>query len=142
MDEARRADLAAFFQSNAARLTQLYEAGGGFCWPGLVAPQAWFLYRKMYRWAALVSAWPLLIGYLPEFVWLNWATSLVGVFGLKLYFAHAERILGEIRAGDAQEAAGLIARAGGVSRVGAAFGLLFAFAAFVLSLKSAPPLIR
>jgi len=142
MEDARREDLAAFFQSNAERLIRLYEAGDSFCWPGLIAPQAWFLYRKMYRWAALVSVWPLLLGFVPDLVWLNWATSLVGAFGLRLYFSQAERNVREIRAGTPEEAAGLIGRAGGVSRVGAGFGLLFAFSAFVFSLKTAPPLIR
>ena len=100
-------------------------------------PQAWFLYRKMYLWAALVSAGPLLFAYVPKLAWLNWSTSLVGAIGLRLYVAGAARTIARIRASaaDEAEARALIARAGGVSRVGAAFGLLFAFSAFVLSLK-------
>lgn len=142
--DAPRGDIALFAGANHARILRVYDAfagGGGrlsFCWPGFLAPQAWFLYRKMYLWAALVSAGPLLVAYAPKIAVLNWGASLVGAMGLRLYVAGAVRTIARIRAvaADEAEAQALIVRAGGVSRVGAAFGLLFAFCAFVLSLKA------
>jgi hypothetical protein len=135
------ADMALFVGHNRARLMALHRAclDGALplCWPGLLAPQAWFLYRKMYLWAALVSAGPLLIAYAPRLAMFNWGTSILGALGFKFYFAFARRTIARIRAEakDEEEARALIARAGGVSRVGAALGLAFAFSAFVLSLK-------
>ena len=132
-------DLRLFFGANAQRLARLRAssvAGGlAFCWPGFLFPQAWFLYRKMYGWAALASAGPLVIVYLPHLNWLAWLPALPGLFGLKLYFAAAERTVRQLRAGPPDEASALIARAGGVSRVGAGIGLVYALAAFVETLK-------
>ena len=134
--------MALFVARNRDRLLAGFDAhmagGWPFCWPGLVAPQAWFLYRKMYLWAALVSAGPLALGYFPKWGFLEWGTSALGAFGLKLYFAGAERAIARIRAETESEAEAqaLIARAGGVSAAGAALGLVFAFVAFILSLKA------
>jgi hypothetical protein len=144
VENPARADMAAFIARNHARFMPLYDAlvsGRGvapFCWPGLLAPQAWFLYRKMYVWAALVSAGPLLLAYIPRLGWLNWGGALIGAFGLRIYLAYARRTIARIRetAADEAEVQALIARAGGVSRIGAAIGLAFAFSAFVMSLKA------
>jgi hypothetical protein len=146
-EDAGRADMALFFSRNHSRLMPLYDAraagrrGSSFCWPGFLAPQAWFLYRKMYLWAALVSAGPLLLAFVPQFSWLTWSTALIGACGLRSYLAHAEATVARIRAttADEMEARALIVRAGGVSRVGAAIGLVFVFSAFVLSLKAGAP---
>jgi hypothetical protein len=146
-EDARRADVALFVARNRSRLLAQYEAfslgAWPFCWPGLLAPQAWFLYRKMYLWAALVSAGPLLISYVPGLAYLDWGSAFIGALGLKFYFAGAERTVARIRAAarDEDEARALIARAGGVSWIGGAIGLAFAFSVFVLSLKAGAPLI-
>ncbi len=135
-------DMALFVARNRARMMALYAARAAgrwpFCWPGLLAPQAWFLYRKMYVWAAVVSAGPLILSYFPKLAALTWSTSVVGALGLRLYFDGAARTIAAIRAtaADDDEARALIARAGGVSRIGAAIGLAFGFSAFVLSLKA------
>ncbi len=133
-EDAERGDLALFIGRNAQRLLQ---PGARFCWPGFLVPQAWFLYRKMYLWSALVCAGPLLLAFLPGGLVLSWATSILGAFGLRFYLAAAKSTVARIRAeaGDEEEARALIARAGGVSRIGAAFGLAFAFSTFILSLK-------
>ncbi|HXT07197.1 MAG TPA: hypothetical protein VN715_09695 [Roseiarcus sp.] len=139
--EERRGDMALYVGRNGARLMARYDAARlgfwTFCWPGLIAPQAWFLYRKMYLWAALVSAGPLLFAYVPGLAYLDWGASLIGALGLRFYFSAAEATIARIRAdaADEEEARALIARAGGVSWTGAAVGLAFAFSAFVLSLK-------
>jgi hypothetical protein len=140
MPAPAREDLALYFQRNGERLTRLYDARRRwpFCWPGLLFPQAWFLYRKMYLWAALVSAGPLLLAYAPKLAFLEWGTSLIGALGLRLYFADAKATIARIRASaaDEDEARALIAKAGGVSRTGACVGAVFVFAAFVLALKA------
>jgi hypothetical protein len=140
MPQTAREDLALYFQHNGERLARLYDARARMplCWPGLLFPQAWFLYRKMYLWAALVSAGPLLLAYTPKFAFLEWGTSLIGALGLRLYFSHAQATISSIRAdaSDEDEARALIAKAGGVSRIGACVGAGFVFAAFVLALKT------
>jgi hypothetical protein len=142
--EARRDDVALYAGRNRARLMRQYDAtrrgAWPFCWPGLIAPQAWFLYRKMYLWAALVSAGPLLFAYVPGLSYLDWGASLIGALGLRFYFSGAEAAISRIRAGaaDEEEARALIARAGGVSWTGAVIGILFAFSAFVFSLTAGP----
>ncbi len=120
-------------------MTRRGRGGWPFCWPGLIAPQAWFLYRKMYLWAALVSAGPLLIAYFPGLAYLDWGASLIGALGAEVLFRRrrgGDRRASAPRAADEDEARALIARAGGVSAPGAVIGLAFAFSAFVLSLKA------
>src|SRR3954454_17771784 len=128
MPEAAREDLALYFQRNGERLARLYDARARmpFCWPGLLLPQAWFLYRKMYLWAALVSAGPLLLAYVPKLAFLHWGTSLIGAWGLRVYVGGAAATIARIRASGAaeDEARALISRAGGVSRIGAFIGLV------------------
>ncbi len=131
-------DFRLFCGPNGERLARIFNANvWGVCWPGLLFPQAWFLYRKMYYWAALTSAGPLVVVYLSPLSFLAWIAALPGALGLKFYFAAARRTIREIRAESADEdrARALIARAGGVSWVGGAVGLIYAFASFVLALK-------
>ena len=94
----------------------------------------------MYLWAALVSVGPLLFAFVPGLSYLDWGASLIGALGLRFYFSGAEAAIARIRVGAADEAQALalIARAGGVSWTGAVIGLLFAFSAFVFSLKAGP----
>jgi hypothetical protein len=146
-ENTARADMAAFVARNRTRIMPVYDAlvsgqrVAPFCWPGLLAPQAWFLYRKMYVWAALVSAGPLLLAYIPQFGWMTWGGALIGAFGLRLYLTYARRTIAQIRetAADEAEAQALILRAGGVSRIGAIIGLAYAFSSFVMSLKAGAP---
>ena len=133
-------DLRLFFGANGERLLRIQSAGAlALCWPGLLFPQAWFLYRKMYGWAALVSAGPLVVVYLPHLSFLAWIAALPGGLGLKFYFDRAQRTIRDIRADapDEPAARALIAKAGGVSWVGGAVGLVYAFASFILALKAA-----
>lgn len=140
MPPAAREDLALYFQTNVERLLPLYDARARMplCWPGLLLPQAWLLYRKLYLWAALATAGPLLLAYAPRFAFLEWGCNVVGALGLRLYFSHAEATVARIRAAarDEDEARALIAKAGGVSLTGAGVGAGFIFAAFVLTLKA------
>ncbi len=132
-------DIRLFFGVNGEKLARIQAAGGlPFCWPGLLFPQAWFLYRKMYGWAALVSAGPLVVVYLPHLSFLAWLAALPGALGLKLYFEQGRRTVRDIRAETRDDVAAraLISRAGGVSRIGGAVGLVYAFAAFVVALKA------
>lgn len=132
-------DFALFFGRTGERLAREHAQGQWtFCWPGFLFPQAWFLYRKMYGWAALVTAGPFVLERLPGLGGLAWGGSILGALGLKLYFRSAGRIVAAIRADSADEAEARerIARAGGVSRFGAWVGALFTFAAVISMLKA------
>jgi hypothetical protein len=142
--ERESADLALYVSRNVARLTERRAAGGwGICWPGLLFPQAWFLYRKMYVWAALVTAGPLALAYVPGVAYVDWFATALGAMGLKIYVYEARRAIRRIRAeaADEAQARARIARAGGVSALGAALGAVYIFSAFVLSLKSVAPAV-
>ncbi len=147
VENLERADMALFAVRNPRAILAAYDAiakgrgGWPLCWPAVLAPQAWFLYRKMYLWAALVSAGPLLLAYVPSLTWLNWGAAIVGAGGLRLYVGAARKTIARIHASAADEvdARALIARAGGVSWIGAAIGLVFAFSQFVLAMKMGAP---
>ena len=131
-------DLALYFGPNRAELLALSTSPlWRFCWPGFLFPQAWFLYRKMYGWAALTTAAPTVAIFAPSFAWTAWAPSILGAFGLRIYFRAAGRAIAEIRAdtSDEDEARARIARAGGVSRFGAVVGALYIFAMFLNELR-------
>jgi hypothetical protein len=137
-----RDDLALFFGTDPAQPSRVQrERGRMLCWPGLLFPPAWFLYCRMYRWAALVTAGPFVLERLPYLGWLSWGASVLGAFGAWLYFRSAERIVATIRAesADDDEACERIALAGRVSWFGAAVGLLFSFAAYIAALKAGAP---
>jgi hypothetical protein len=131
-------DFALFAGANAGAFA---PAGGtrrwnNLCWPGFLAPAAWFLYRKMYGYAALAVLAPVIanVVHLPadSARWSNVAFSLLGAFGKPLYRFKARRMIAEIRAlsPDAASARETIAEAGGTSRAGAIFGA-FLTAVFV-----------
>ena len=131
-------DLALYFGPNRTELSELRTSPlWRFCWPGFLFPQAWFLYRKMYGWAALTTAAPTVAFYAPSLAWTVWGTSILGAFGLRLYFRVAERDVAAIRAetADEDEARARIVRVGGVSRFGAAVGAVYIFALFLNELR-------
>ncbi len=136
-------DLALFIGPNAAAFVVSREAGlararGGICWPGFLLPTPWLLYRKMYGWAAITVLLPVFLSlvHVPSGVlrWIGLGYAILGAFGKRLYLAGARRAIAAIRARAPDEisARETIARAGGVSTAGAAFGLLLiaAFLAF------------
>ncbi|THD47352.1 MAG: hypothetical protein E7774_04935 [Bradyrhizobium sp.] len=97
------------------------------CWPGLLFPQAWFLYRKLYGWAALCGLLPIVaVSFnLGEFKRvLLFAPSLIGLLGRRIYMDFAGRTVARIRASNDREddARDNIHRAGGVSIAGAIIG--------------------
>jgi hypothetical protein len=136
-------DLRLFAGANAAafaRLSAAPRAGwSAVCWPGLAVPAIWFLYRKMYGWAALVVLGPVVasLAHLPGSLVQGaaLAASLLGAFGNRLYLARARRMIAEIRAAAADEAAAraTIARAGGVSVAGGIVGALLVGAFLALA---------
>jgi hypothetical protein len=145
-----REDLALFIGVNVGAFVGTADAGGAMssragaiCWPGLLLPTPWFLYRKMYGFAAITVFTPVLFSlvHVPAepLRWIGMASTVLGAFGKRLYRAKARRTIAAIRAAAPDEASAreAIARAGGVSRAGAAFGflLLLAFLAFAF-LKS------
>jgi Protein of unknown function (DUF2628) len=132
----READLRLFVGENAelfVRLSDMVETRShgrnAICWPGFLFPAAWFLYRKMYGYAAITVVAPVLSTLLhaPYGVkyWIAFGFCLLGGFGKRLYLAKARRMIAEIRAEapDEESVCETIARAGGVSRAGAVFGV-------------------
>jgi hypothetical protein len=145
----RQADLRLFVGANAENFVRIADAvatrspgRNAICWPGFLFPAAWFLYRKMYGYAAITVLAPVLSTLLhaPYGVkhWIAFGFLLLGGFGKRLYLAKARRMIAEIRAEapDEQSARETIARAGGVSRAGAVFGvpLVAAFVSFAFLL--------
>jgi hypothetical protein len=135
---ASDSDFALFAGANAQAFAPVrgIRRWSNVCWPGFLLPAAWFLYRKMYGYAALAVLTPVIanVVHLPgNFArWSNIAFSLLGAFGKPLYRNKARRMIAEIRAlsPDAASARETIAEAGGTSRAGAIFGA-FLIAIFV-----------
>ncbi len=148
-DTRERRDLACLVARNHRKFMPIYDARVArrrwvpFCWPGFLFPQAWFLYRKMYFWAGLAAAGPLLASQLfPYAVLAALPISSLGLFGRALYVRDSVGVLARIRAiaRDDAEADDMIARAGGVSPLGAAIGALFAVASLILTAKGHAPM--
>ncbi|HEX8645151.1 MAG TPA: DUF2628 domain-containing protein [Allosphingosinicella sp.] len=131
-------EIAAFIGPNADRFHSAWEAtrakfaggrGGiafGFCLPALLLGFAWFLYRRMWMFGAMLLVLPIALSYLLDSpggsIGLSIAMSL---FGKSLYVQHAVAKIGALRdrgAGDDE-----IAAAGGTSLAGGlAGGLILA----------------
>ncbi|WP_158814958.1 DUF2628 domain-containing protein [Methylocapsa sp. S129] len=144
---AREADLRLFAGANADVFVKMSKAretgsagGNAVCWPGFLFPAAWFLYRKMYGYAAITILLPVLASlvHVPGEItrWIGFGFAFLGAFGNRLYLARARKMIAEIRAAATDEANAreTIARAGGVSVAGAVIGalLIAAFVAFAL----------
>lgn len=143
-----RKDMTPFVGANFAVFVRPPDAArgagrvvGAICWPGLLFPTPWFLYRKMYGWAAITVFMPVLFSLvhlpIPSDVmrWISFVSAALGAFGKPLYRAKARRTIRAIRAAAPDEASAreTIARAGGVSNAGAAFGLLLLIAFFAFA---------
>jgi hypothetical protein len=139
----RRADLQAFVGPNLEKFLPLAASKGGrrrfpFCWPGFCFPPAWFMYRKMYGWAALVCALPIFATVMDFGVLqrpMMGASSFIGLVGRFIYAARARGAVARVRA-DASgrsedDVRQTLARAGGVSTAGAVVGGAITFCAFV-----------
>ena len=130
----RRDDLALFVGPNVERFYPLFGLRDGrrrllVCWPGFFFPPAWLMYRKMYGWAALACALPVLATVLDFGVFhrvLIGAPSIIGLAGRRIYVAEASKTIARIRAAGQSrpevEVRQTLARAGGVSTAGAVVG--------------------
>ena len=139
------ADLAAFVGVNVEKFVPSYRPGGGRrwfrpCWPGFFFPVAWFLYRKMYGWAAFACALPIFastMNFGSFTTVLTAAPSLVGLAGRPLYVVGARSVIARLRggAGDRpdEDLRRLLAEAGGVSTAGAIVGGLIVVLGFAVT---------
>jgi hypothetical protein len=127
-------EVALFAGPNADRFRPAWEKGRdrllegraafalGFCWPALLFSFAWFFYRKMWLFGAMVLVLPVALSFILE----SRAGGSIGMtvamamLGKGLYAQHAVGRIGEIRERGGDDSA--IARAGGVSIVGGAVG--------------------
>jgi hypothetical protein len=124
-------DLALFIGPRARRFLDIPAPGlrgrfAGICWTGLFLPTPWFLYRKMYGWAATVVLVPWIAGLILPVarIPLLGVAAVLGGCGRPLYRHHARRLIAAIRRESATEAElrSRIGRAGGVSVAGAWIG--------------------
>lgn len=133
-ESRERADFRLYVDRNAGPYLRLFDAisakehGGSAFWIGFLVPQAWLLYRKLYGWAALACAIPVLAvafhlnGEFGRAI--NYAPALIGLLGQRLYIDAARRTIARIRAMGLSEDETLenLKRAGGVSVAGAIVG--------------------
>jgi hypothetical protein len=139
-----RNDLAVFVGPNAGKFVSVSGSAGGrsrvACWPGFFFPVAWFMYRKMYGWAALACVLPIFAGVMnfgpfkPVVIGLP---TVAGLLGRRVYVAGARRTIVRIRAPLSDRAEDelreALERAGGVSVPGAIVGGAIVFCAFVVA---------
>jgi len=142
-ESQRRADLGLFVSANLEKFYALFGLRDGrrrrlVCWPGFFFPPAWFMYRKMYGWAALACALPIFAGVLDFGVFqrvLIGAPSFIGLAGRRIYVAEARKTIARVRAAGQgrpeEEVRQTLARAGGVSTAGAVVGGAIVFCAAV-----------
>jgi hypothetical protein len=139
-----RADFRLFIDGNPHKFLPVFDAmatgqkGLFACWPGLIFPTAWFLYRKLYGWAALSCLLPILVvalrvdGAFGQA--LAYAPSVIALTGRRIYVAGARKTIARIRDAslDETDVRETIKRAGGVSVPGAVVGGLIFLSAFVV----------
>lgn len=147
-EPAESDDFTTFIGPNADKFAPLFAPGGtrrrwrrAPFWPGFFFPLAWFMYRKMYGWAAFACALPIFVGLVNLGAFqrvLMSAPTLAGLAGRSLYAVQARRTIARIRAGNPgrpeEEVRQLIASAGGVSNAGAIVGGAIMFCASVIAL--------
>lgn len=147
--ERVRADLAVLFGPRAQIFQQAYEKmraksgrgrmqAIGWNWPALFVPFAWFFFRKMYLYGAVILLLPILIEFvidIPSGATIGLAI-VVSMYSKSWY---VQKALGHIAEADARGLAGAeraeyFRRVGGVSVLaGTLAGLLYAaIVAFVL----------
>ena len=125
----RRSDLGLFVGPNVEKFVSVFGSTGvrrrrrGTCWPGFFFPLAWFMYRKMYGWAALACALPIFAGVLDfgcsaaaderaEFRRIVWPANLLRT-GAANDRAHSRRRSGPARGGTAPSPRARRRRVGG-----------------------------
>jgi hypothetical protein len=146
-DLQQRSDLALFVGPNVEKFVSFFGSAGRrrisrwACWPGFFFPVAWFMYRKMYGWAALACALPILAGVMnfgPFRPALAGLPTLVGVLGRRVYLAGARRTIARVRASlsgrPEEELRETLAHAGGVSIPGAIIGGAIVLGVFAIAL--------
>jgi hypothetical protein len=145
----RRSDLALFVGPNVEKFASVFGSAGGrrrrrwTCWPGFFFPLAWFMYRKMYGWAALACALPIFAGVLDFGVFqrlLMSAPSFIGLSGRLIYAVQVRRTIARIRAAGRgqpeEELRQALVRAGGVSAAGAIVGGAIMVCALVIGVMA------
>jgi hypothetical protein len=138
----RSGDIEAFVGPNTEKFLPLFGLQIGrrrphLCWPGFFVPLAWFMYRKMYGWAALTCALPIFATALDFGVLrplMIGAPTFLGLAGRHIYVAQARQTIARIRAAgrfrSEEEMRQTLTSAGGVSTAGAMVGGAIVFCGF------------
>lgn len=151
--DARRAELAAFFGPNADKFMPVYDVlqkdavtgtgrpkfrlgGGGFSVPAFLCGPVWFFYRRMWAIAGVIVAGLVAIALIPGTSHAGLPIGLVlGLIAYRTYVQHAIGAIQKLRGAGGTVDRAAIAQAGGVSKTagwisGLVYGLL-ALAAIV-----------
>lgn len=135
VERTYRDDLELFIGKNAGPYLALFDRqqekrrGIAFCWPAFFVPVAWFMYRRMHLYIAVVLAIVTVIVTMVPFKGSGGAGAFAVAFamsGKPLYLAFAQRKINKInkRATDEAQRLRLIEKAGGTSVTGAVIGSL------------------
>jgi hypothetical protein len=134
-DRTYRDDLKLFVGRNAEAFLAFYDHQGGgrprffsaICWPAFFVPVAWYMYRRMYLYAGLIIILGIALGTLLEKLGSGGTVGIsIALAGIAkpAYLAFAKRKIakaGEL-ATDEVDRLTRIAKAGGVSVMGAVIG--------------------
>ena len=130
--ESEWRDVATFIGPNAhkfevvwvkTRVQSMAKGAGfkiGWCWPPLFIGFAWFLYRKMWGFGALLLVVPVVVGYLLPGGGAIGLGVAFAMMAKSIYVQHAVVKIAKLRARGAGDAE--IAAAGGVSVAGGIIG--------------------
>jgi len=149
-DRTYRDDLKLFVGRNAEPFLTFYDQQRGgpprifsaLCWPAFFAPLAWYMYRRMYLYAGLIVVLGIALGTLLEKLGsggtIGISVALAGI-AKPVYLAFARRKIAKASALATDEVDRLtrIAKAGGVSVVGAVIGTLLTVLPIVLIIVAA-----
>jgi hypothetical protein len=128
---ARRAELSAFIGPNPEPFLKAYDAmreavlrvpgqrrrfglRGGFVWLAFLLGPCWFFYRKLWIWAAAITAMMIGFAFLPRFFSAGIAVGLA-VAGRSAYLQHAIARITVLRGTEPVADLDALARAGGAA---------------------------
>ena len=111
-------EYAAFIGPNATTYLPLFRKyavnpngfNAGWNWAAFFFSFWWYLYRKMYLWAAVCFV-TMMLPYFNLIIWLAWAVA-----ANQLYYKHAETKMQEVRAVHGASYFSFLPDAGGVNR--------------------------
>lgn len=150
-DRTYRDDLKLFLGRNAEPFLALYDQQQGgrqsffamVCWPAFFAPIAWYMYRRMYLYACLIMVAGIALGMFLEKLGGGGTVGISVVLAATakpIYLIFARRKIEKAggQATDEVDRLKRIAKAGGISVVGAIIGTILTVLPIVLIIIAGP----